>query len=532
MLYFQTWKVILVLGICVLGLLFAAPNVMPQNVRDQLPPWMSKTLNLGLDLQGGVHLLWEVDSREIVVSRLETVEDDVRQEFRANDVGYTGIGVVDEHFQVRVRDLDQLTQAVSLVEDLSTPVTGTGFSGSAQDIAVSSTEDGLITVVLTEEALDQLVGQAVTQSIEIVRRRIDELGTREPTIQRQGRDRIIVQVPGEDDPERIKQIVGTTAHMEFRMHDASVPIALALEGQVPPGSEVLTTNNPNEPYILVRRRALIDGDRLSNAQPTFDQNGMPVVSMRFDTRGAQAFARVTRESVGERFAIVLDDNVITAPVINEPILGGNAQISGNFTADTANDLAILLRAGALPAPLTVVEERTVGPGLGQDSIDAGQNAALIGLAFVLIFMIASYGLFGIFADIALFVNLILIVGALSILQATLTLPGIAGIILTVGMAVDANVLIFERIREEIRSGKTPINAVDTGYSRAMATILDANITTLIAAVILFFLGAGPVRGFSVTLGIGIITSVFTAVTFTRLIVATWLRGRRPERLPI
>jgi protein-export membrane protein SecD len=321
--------------------------------------------------------------------------------------------------------------------------------------------------------------------------------------------------------------------MEFRMHDATVPIVEALEGAVPPGSEILTSSNPSETYILVRRRALIDGDRLVNAQPTFDQQtGQAVVSIRFDTRGAQAFARVTRDSVGERFAIVLDDLVITAPRINEPILGGSAQISGNFTPETANDLAILLRAGALPAPLTVVEERTVGAELGQDSIEAGQYAAMIGLAFVLIFMIVSYGLFGIFADIALFVNLVLIVGALSLLQATLTLPGIAGIILTVGMAVDANVLIFERIREEIRSGKTPINAVDTGYARAMSTILDANITTLIAAVILFFLGAGPVRGFSVTLGIGIVTSVFTAVTFTRLIVATWLRARRPEQLPI
>lgn len=532
MLYFQTWKTVLVLGICILGIVFAMPNVLSQQTRDQLPDILSRTLNLGLDLQGGVHLLWEVEASEIVVSRLEVIEDDVRQELRANDIGYTGIGVVDERFQVRIRDLDQLSQAVELIEGLATPVTGLGFGGQVDDIAVSSAGDGLIIVVLTEESLDQLVGQAVTQSIEIVRRRIDELGTREPTIQRQGRDRIIVQVPGESDPQRIKEIVGTTAHMEFRMHDPSVSIGEALDGAVPPGSEVLPNNNPNEPYVLVRRRALIDGDRLVNAQPSFDQYNQSVVAIRFDTRGAQAFARITRDNVGQRFAIVLDDVIITAPRINEPIPSGNAQISGNFTPDTANDLAILLRAGALPAPLTVVEERTVGPGLGQDSIDAGQRAALIGLALVLVFMIVTYGLFGIFADIALFVNLVLIVGALSLLQATLTLPGIAGIILTVGMAVDANVLIFERIREEIRSGKTPINAVDTGYSRALSTILDANITTLIAAVILFQLGAGPVRGFAVTLGIGILTSVFTAVTFTRLIVATWLRARRPEQVPI
>ncbi len=533
MLYFQTWKTVLVLGICLVGITFASPNVMPADLRDRLPGWMGQTLNLGLDLQGGVHLLWEVEASEIVINRLEIVEDDVRQQLRNNNIGYTGIGVVDERFQVRIRDLAQLTQAVSLIEELATPVTGVGFAGSVDDIAVSSTDDGLITVVLTEEALDQLVGQAVTQSIEIVRRRIDELGTREPSIQRQGRNRIIVQVPGESDPQRIKDIVGTTAHMEFRMHDASVAIAEALAGSVPPGSEVLPSSDAGEPYVLVRRRALIDGERLVNAQPTFDpQSGEPVVSIRFDTRGAQAFARITRENVGLRFAIVLDDLIITAPVIREAIPSGNAQISGRFTPETANDLAILLRAGALPAPLTVIQERTVGPGLGQDSIDAGQMAAIIGLVLVLLFMIASYGIFGIFANIALFVNLVLIMGALSLLQATLTLPGIAGIILTVGMAVDANVLIFERIREEMRSGKTPINAVDTGYSRAMGTILDANITTLIAAVILFWFGAGPVRGFSVTLGIGIVTSVFTAVTFTRLIVATWLRARRPERLPI
>ncbi len=532
MLYFQTWKVTLVLGICMLGILFAAPNVMPAQWRDAMPGWLSQTLNLGLDLQGGVHLLWEVEAGAIVESRLGIIEDDTRQELLANDIGYTGLGVVGEQFQVRIRDLAQLSQARGLIEALATPISGPG-SGGGQDIAVSSTEDGLIIVVLTEEALDQLVSQAVTQSIEIVRRRIDELGTREPTIQRQGRNRIIVQVPGESDPQRIKDIVGTTARMEFRMHDPSVSIAEALAGRVPPGSEILPSPNPAEPYVLVRKRTLIDGDRLVNAQPTFSQQtGEPVVSIRFDTRGAQAFSRITRDNVGLRFAIVLDDVVITAPRINEHIPSGSAQISGSFTAETSNDLSILLRAGALPAPLTVVEERTVGAELGADSIRAGQVAALLGFVLVIVFMIVSYGLFGVFADIALVVNVVLILGALSALQATLTLPGVAGIILTIGMAVDANVLIFERIREEIASGKTPMNAVDTGYSRALGTILDANITTLIAAVVLFQLGAGPVRGFAVTLGIGIVTSVFTAVTFTRLIVATWLRARRPTKLPI
>jgi len=532
MLYFQTWKTILVISVCLFGIVFAAPNVLPDNVREQVPAFFNKSLNLGLDLSGGVHLLWEVETDELIDSRLETVEDDVRTVLLANDVGYTGLRVADHQLSLRIRDLDELSQAQELIEELITPVGASALGGgSADDIAVSVTEAGLITVVLTEEALEFLVSQAVTQSIEIVRRRIDEMGTREPSIQRQGRDRIIMQVPGESDPQRIKDLVGTTARMEFRMHDSSVTIGEALAGRVPPGSEVLYEQS-GQP-ILLRERALIDGDRLVNAQPSFSsRTGEPVVTIRFDTRGAQTFARITRENVGERFAIILDDIVLTAPRINEAIPGGSAEISGSFTAETSNDLSILLRAGALPAPLTVVEERVVGPGLGQDSIDAGKKAAIIAFALVIVFMIASYGLFGVYANIALIINVVLIGGALSFLQATLTLPGIAGIILTMGMAVDANVLIFERIREEVASGKTPINATETGYSRALGTILDANITTMIAAVILFMMGAGPVRGFAITLGIGIITSVFTAVTVTRLMVATYLRSARPSKLPI
>jgi len=532
MLYFQTWKTVLVVSICLLGILFAAPNVMSPQIRDSMPGIISKTLNLGLDLSGGVHLLWEVETDELVIRRLEVIEGDVRRVLLANDLGYTGLAAAGEQVTVRIRDLAELSQGVSLIQGLSGPI-GTGGLGGAggQEFAVSSDEAGLITVVLTPEALDYQVNQAVTQSIEIVRRRIDELGTREPTIQRQGRNRIIVQVPGESDPQRIKDLVGTTARMEFRMVDVSVSVTQALSGQVPVGAEILysTAGQPE----LVRERALIDGERLVNASTGFSQNtGEPVVNIRFDTQGAQIFGQTTAANVGQRFAIILDNVVLTAPVIREPILGGNAQISGNFTPDTANDLAILLRAGALPAPLTVVEERTVGPGLGQDSIDSGKIASLIAFALVIVFMIASYGLFGVFANIALIINVVLIFGALSFLQATLTLPGIAGIILTVGMAVDANVLIFERIREEVRSGKTPINATETGYSRALSTILDANITTLIAAIVLFSLGAGPVKGFAVTLGIGIVTSVFTAVTVTRLMVATWLRSARPSKLPI
>ncbi len=533
MLYFQTWKTLLILGVCLLGVVFASPNVIPQDMRENLPSFMSNSLKLGLDLQGGQHLLLQVEVSEIFEQRLENLEDQVRTTLLSNNVGYTGLGVVDQELRVRVRDVAQLSLAEQAISDLAEPVSGgtIGFGAAGGDnILVSSTPDGLITVVLTEEAQTAITTQAVAQSIEVVRRRVDAFGTTEPTIQRQGRDRIIVQVPG---GAIDSAVLNTTARLEFRMHDNTVPISQALEGRVPSRSEVLATTNPAEPYLLVRNAVLIDGDSLVNAQPGFSQRtGEPIVSIRFDTQGAQRFSRITRDNVGYRFAVVLDGVVITAPNINEHIPSGSAEISGSFTPETANNLATLLRAGALPASLTIIEERNVGAELGQDSIHAGQYASLIGFALVIVFMIAAYGLFGVFADIALIVNMILIAGALSLFQATLTLPGIAGIILTIGMAVDANVLIFERIREEIAAGKTPINAVETGYSRALGTILDANITTLIAAVILFQFGAGPIRGFAVTLGIGIITSVFTAFTFTRFIVATWLRTTRPKRLPI
>lgn len=370
------------------------------------------------------------------------------------------------------------------------------------------------------------------QSIEIVRRRIDELGTTEPVIQQQGTDRILVQVPGLDDPQRLKELLGQTAKMNFRLVSNAMSGQQALASRtVPSGTEILYTADEPRAPVLVERRIMVGGDRLVDAQPGFDQrNGQPVVNFRFDSSGARQFGEVTRNNVGRPFAIVLDDKVISAPRINEPIMGGSGQISGSFTVQAANDLAILLRAGALPAPLNVLEERTVGPGLGADSIRAGEIAAVIGSVAVVVFMIASYGFFGLLANIALFLNVAMIFAALSILQATLTLPGIAGIVLTIGMAVDANVLIYERIREEIAAGKGPIPAIEAGYNRALSSILDANITTLISAAILFQMGSGPVRGFAVTLGIGIITSVFTAFTVNRLMVSVWLRRRRPKTL--
>jgi preprotein translocase subunit SecD len=382
--------------------------------------------------------------------------------------------------------------------------------------------------------VQELKDRALVQSIEIVRRRIDETGTREPTIQRQGKNRIVVQLPGIDDPDRIKSLLGKTAKLTFQMVDIQASVEDALAGRVPPGSRLLPGEDPQTgpSHYVVRRRIMVSGDRLVDASSGFDQNNRSAVFIRFDQVGARQFGRATQENVNRPFAIVLDGKVISAPVINEPILGGTAQITGDFSVAEAQDLALLLRAGALPAPLRVVEERTVGPGLGKDSIAAGETASIIGMVLVIGFMIVTYGRFGIMADIALFFNVVLILAVLSLLQATLTLPGIAGIILTIGMAVDANVLIFERIREEVRYGRSPFNAVEIGYQRALTTIIDSNLTTLFAAVFLYSFGSGPIRGFAVTLAIGILTSMFTAIMLTRLMVVQWLRRRRPTELDL
>jgi protein-export membrane protein SecD len=387
---------------------------------------------------------------------------------------------------------------------------------------------------ITEPGLNQRMGSAIEASIETIRRRVDAFGTTEPSIQRQGRNRVLVQVPGISDVERLKKLIGETGKLEFKMVDAGANAQeIAQSKQVPPEDELLySTDKPPVPYVI-KRQALVSGENLVDAQPSFDQrSGEPVVTFRFDATGAKRFARVTQENVGLPFAIVLDGKVISAPVIREPILGGSGQISGNFTVQEANDLAVLLRSGALPAKLTVIEERTVGASLGADSIAAGKKATWLGLLLVVIFMFAAYGLFGVFANIALLINIALIFAVLSLIGSTLTLPGIAGIVLTIGIAVDANVLINERIREEIRSGKSPVASIEAGYTRAMTTIVDSNVTTLISTLVLFWLGSGPVRGFAVTLSIGILASMFTAVTVTRLMVSYWLRWTRPTLVPI
>ena len=513
----------MILGICALGVLFAAPNFLSAKQAESLPSWLPhKQLSLGLDLQGGSHLLLEVKVDSVLKDNLEALVDTMRTALRKARIRYGELGIDGLGANVTIKDIASIEQASQLLKSLDS------------ELNVDLLDSGQIRLEMTEKSIRDRRTAAIEQSIEIVRRRIDETGVREPTIQRQGEDRILVQLPGIDDPERVKRLLGKTAKLSFHLVDERQAPSVA--GRVPPGSilvpsvdEVGSDGRPR--MYMLKKRVMISGDTLADSQATFQDN-QPVVSFRFDTVGGKRFGKATTENVGKLFAIVLDSKVISAPVIREPILGGSGVISGRFSVQGAQDLSLLLRAGALPAPLTILEERSVGPGLGADSIAAGKIASMVGMALVIAFMIIAYGRFGLMADIALIANIILIGAALSLLQATLTLPGIAGIVLTIGMAVDANVLVFERIREEIRAGRTPISSIDAGYSRAITTIIDANVTTLIAAILLYQFGSGPIRGFAVTLAIGIITSLFTAIMLTRLMVATWLKKSRPDTLPI
>ena len=530
MLFFTRWKAAAILLFALVVCLFALPNYFSETTIRHWPSWAQRHIVLGLDLQGGSHLLLEVDSAAVRKEQLQSINDDVLRVLRQARIPFTGRAIRGNSVEVHItRDTD-IDTALAKLRELSQPLSG--FAGSTGQRTITVTATGsTITLSPTDPAITERVRQAVDQSIQIVERRVNELGLVEPTIQREGVDRILVQVPGLQDPSRLKEILGKTAKLDFRMVDPSMAPEQA-ELAHPADSEILPGETPGQKY-LIEKRVLVSGADLTDAQPGFDQRtNEPVVNFRFNSAGARKFAEVTQANVGKPFAIVLDNKVISAPVIREPILGGSGQISGNFTVQSANDLAILLRAGALPAPLTIIEERTVGPGLGQDSINAGEHAAYAGAALVVIFMLATYGLFGLFANIAVAVNVAMIFGILSLLSATLTLPGIAGIVLTVGIAVDSNVLIYERIREEVRAGRSAINAIDAGFSRALATILDSNITTFIAAAVLFYIGTGPVRGFAVTLGIGILTTLFTAFTLTRLIVAYWVRLWRPRVVPI
>ncbi len=539
MIHFSRWKIILIFALCTLGMVLAAPNLFSKQQLAGFPGWVPKsTLNLGLDLRGGSHLLLEVDLKAAFKERLADLVQGIRAELRSERIGYSRIGATGDQALVVIRDPDKKARRGRGGQtniERATKLLGQLEPGTEVDVSGAR-----ITVSYTVDARRRRDNQVLQQSIEIVRRRVDEFGTTEPSIQRQGADRILVQVPGLDDPERLKKVLGQTAKMTFHLLDERFGLGTPLPTVAPPGSffakqrpdkrQERRGDAPSVTYVL-KKRVVVSGEHLVDSQPSFD-SGRPVVSFRFNTIGARKFGRVTQENVGKPFAILLDKEVISAPVIQSPILGGSGIITGGFTVQETQDLSLLLRAGALPAPMTILEERTVGPDLGADSIAAGQIACVIGFVLVLIFMAMAYGIFGVFANIALMLNMTLLLGGLSLLQATLTLPGIAGIVLTIGMAVDANVLIFERIREEVSSGRTPLSSVDAGYRRALTTIVDANLTTLIAAIILFEFGSGPVKGFAVTLSIGLVTSMFTAIMVTRLIVVTYLRRRRLQALPI
>src|SRR5438477_1423177 len=531
MLFFSRWKAAAIVLTALIVCLAAVPNFFLERTVLTWPKWMQSRVVLGLDLQGGSHILLQVDIADVRRQKVEALRDDVRRVLRDARVANTN-SVRGDTVEVRLRDPENAAQTLPKLRDLSQPVGGLLGASGQRSLDIVDVGGGVIRLTLTEPAITERVRQAVEQSIQIIERRVNELGTVEPSIQRQGIDRILLQVPGLQDPKRLLDLLGKTAKLDFRLVDPSMSAEQALQTRPPPESEILYGAKDKQPY-LIEKRVLVSGADLTDAQPGFDQRtSEPIVTFRFNGNGARRFAQVTQENVGRPFAIVLDNEVISAPVIREPILQGSGQISGNFTIEEANNLSILLRAGALPAKLTVIEERTVGPGLGQDSIEKGKIASLVGSILVVIFMLVTYGLFGLFANVAVGINVAMIFGVLSVLHATLTLPGIAGIVLTVGIAVDSNVLIYERIREEVRSGRTPIMAIDAGFTRALATILDSNITTFIAALVLFFIGTGAVRGFAVTLGIGIITTVFTAFTMTRLIVAWWVRWWRPQYVPI
>jgi preprotein translocase subunit SecD len=521
------WKIWTILVLVALGVVFAAPNLVPPDRAEAIPGWLPhRQVSLGLDLLGGSYLLLQVDVDAVMRERLTNLVDSVRTAMRKDRLAITTLrseGNSTVAFHVRdAADLDKARDAVRAID----PTT-----------QVTTRSDGTIAIQFNQQNIADLNRKTLTQSVEIVRRRMDQTGTKEASIQTQGTDRIVVQLPGLKDPERVKELLGKTAKLTFHLPDLDNSVAEAGAGRVPPGDELLPSDQvgpDGKPQMyLVQRRVLVSGDRLTDAQPgTNPQNGQWVVNFTFDGVGTRQFADVTRDNVGKPFAVVLDGKVITAPVIREPILGGRGQISGNFSAQSASDLAVLLRAGALPAPLKIIEERSIGPGLGADSIRAGVYSCVAGFTLVVVYMIAAYGLFGFFANVALIANLVLIIAAMSVLQATLTLPGIAGILLTLGMAVDANVLINERIREETKHGKTPLAALDAGYSRALATIVDANLTTLIKMLLLYTFGSGPVKGFAVTISIGIVTSMVTATLLVRLLILLWIRYRRPKLLPV
>ena len=530
MTHIERWKAILILAICLLGFMYALPNTLSAERLAQwqatLPSFMpTRTVNLGLDLRGGSHLLLEVKMDSAVSDRAANLVDSARTELRKENIGYIGgFATIPNGITFTLRDpTADRDRAYKIARNLD------------EGLEVDISAGGKVTAQFMPQQLTAIKDRVMGQSIEIVRRRIDESGTREPIIQRQGADRIVVQLPGVDDPGRVKALLGKTAKMTFQLVDEDFSSGTMNKADLASGSQILPMSKDERQggpaTIAVRKRAVLTGDMLVDSQPSFDQ-GMPIVSFRFNKTGARKFCETTRENVGKPFAIVLDGEVISAPVIRDAICGGSGIISGNFTVKEAQDLSLLLRAGALPAPIQVVEERSVGPTLGADSVEAGKKACIMALVFVALLACTVYGVFGVFASIALLVNMTILFAIMSILQATLTLPGIAGIVLTIGLAVDANVLIFERVKEELRAGRSLMPALDVGYTRALTTIIDSNLSALIAALILFSFGTGPIKGFAVTMCIGVVTSYFCAVMLTRLMVISFVRWRKIKEVAV
>jgi preprotein translocase subunit SecD len=535
MLYYSRWKIAFIVAITVLGVFFSIPNLFSKETVDSMPKWLLfRKMALGLDLKGGSHVLLQLNVNELKHGWMDSVRDDVRETLRKDHIGYAHLTFNDDQVRVSIRKPEQIDSAYSKLKAMARPVGNLMFGGSGgYDLDVTKEGEGVITLKPTDVALHDRISSAMDAAIETIRRRVDALGTTEPLIQRQGADRIVVQVPGLKNPQELKDVIGKPGKLTFQLVDQSVSPEEAMAGRVPPGSALYPDAKQPGVMHLLKTKVILTGQELVSAQPGFDsQTSEPTVNFRFNTSGARKFADVSRRNVKKPFAILLDGKVLSAPTIQTPILDGSGQITGNFTVAETNEFSILMRSGSLPASLTIVEERTVGPSLGADSIEAGKKASIVGLIGVALFMVICYGLFGLFANFALLVNMVLVVGTLSLLQATLTLPGIAGIVLTMGMAVDANVLIYERIRDEIRSGKTPLAAIDAGFSKAYATIIDANLTNFIVGLMMLLLGAGPVSGFAVTLIIGIATSLFTAITVTRYMVIGWLHYARPRVVPI
>jgi protein-export membrane protein SecD len=534
MLYFSRFQTIAILASVLIGLLFAMPNVLPT-------PWQAAMLNtigarpmtLGLDLQGGSNVVMEVDMKDLRDQLMLQLSSDIRASLREAKIGYKGITRTENGVSVRLSDIADAARAKTDLQKLQQPL-GSGLLGTGASVNLYNlvSQDEQLIFTFSDLGLDSKIGLAVEQSKKIIERRINEFGTSESSVTRKGKDRLEIQLPGIKNVEAVLETIGKTAKLTFQLLCQEQPTGA---NQNPPQEcRALPVKDQPEQILWVQTssRATVDGADLTDAQPSFDQNNQSVVSFRFNQKGSLRFGKLTAENVGKPFAIILDSVVVSYPNINEPILGGSGQISGNFTTEEASNLAIVLRSGALPAKLTVVEQRTVGPSLGSDSIRAGFNASLIGLVLVMIFMVVAYGLFGLFANIALLINLMLLIAVMSFVGFTLTLPGIAGIVLTMGMAVDSNVIIFERMREEWRNGRTALNSIETGFKAAFATILDSNLTALIAAVVLFGVGSGPVRGFAITHVIGILTTMYTAYTVTRFIVTLWVRWAKPKEVPL